>query len=353
MAYSLRVPICVGDFSVEIDSPSVGVYFTSTANYGSSDGEKLVSVSKSDSSGNKVQYMRDFDDNFFVYSGSQYLRAPSSYNFGTISGDTEVPFLVWNSSSHDVQLNAMTVTGTSAESVSFNPALATKLYKSGESKYTTMLISGDGSEPSISAAVAFDFDVSSGVRDWSFTVSALRIALFAFQPDFSESAKITLSTATNIIKKLDGSEQRINLQQGIARSYTFKFTTRSRKDSSRLKAFLHKNAGKQFAAPYWIDAQQISATAGDTTFNFATPGFVDFSKYTLFAIIDSVGNYELMQVAGYTSDSVSSVQQCVRNYTNAVLVPCEICYLDEGSYKVTEFTSENLSATLTFDTFVN
>lgn len=353
MAYSLRVPMCVGEFSVEVDSPTVGVYFTAVANYGNSDGEHLVNISKSDSTGNKVQYMRDLDANFFVYSSSQYLRAPASYNFGTISGDTEVPFLVWNSSSHDVQLNAVSVSGTSAESVLFNPLLATKLYKPGESKYTTMSISGDGSEPSISATVFFDFDASSGVRDWSFTVSALRIALFAVQPDFSESAKITLSTATNIIRKLDGSEQRINVQQGLARSYTFKFTTRSRKDSAKLKAFLHKNAGKQFAAPYWIDAQQISSSAGDTTFNFATPGFVDFSKYTLFAIIDSVGNYELMQVAGYTSDSVSSVQQCVRDYTNAVLVPVEICYLNESTYKVTEFTSENLSATLTFDTFVN
>lgn len=353
MATLLNSPVFVGEFSVEIDAPEIGVYFSAIVATGTGNGEQAVSVVASDSAGQSVNYMRDLEDNFFVYSGSSYTRAPGEFNLGTISGDSETPILVWNSSSHSVQLDSVSASGTGADSITLSPSLAPKLYKAGECKYSALAVSADGPDPTINASLLFNFAAASNVNDITFQVSALRIALFAFRPDFSESAKLTFETSTNVIRKLNGSEQRINTLQGFAKSYTFKTTTLTRKDSARLKAFLHKHAGKKFAVPYWIDSQPIQCSAGTSTFNFGTQNFTDFSQYQMFALIDAHGNFELMTVQGFTSDSVSSVQQCVREYgRGSELVPVEIVQLSDDSYKLTEFTTEHASVSLTFDTFI-
>lgn len=353
MATLLNNPLLVGEFSVEIDAPEIGVYFSAVVASGVGNGEQAVSVVADDTIGQTVNYMKDLEDNFFVYSGSAYTRAPSEFNLGTISGDSETPIMVWNSSSHSVQLDSISATGVGSDSITVYPSLAPKLYKTGECKYSALHVSADGQDPAIEATLTFNFSDDSNVQDVQFQVSALRIALFAFRPDFSESAKLTFETSTNVIRKLNGSEQRINTLQGFAKSYTFKTTTLTRKDSARLKAFLHKHAGKKFAVPYWIDSQPIQCSAGTSTFNFGTQNFTDFSQYQMFALIDAAGNFELMTVQGFTSDSVSSVQQCVREYgRGSELVPVEIVQLSEDNYKLTEFTTEHASVSLTFDTFI-
>lgn len=353
MANISTKPLLVGEFSVEVAMAGPGAFFLQAHDSGESSGLSVVSIESYDSTGTPYPALRCYEDNVFMFKGSTLQQASDSFDFGTIGADAEIPVMFWNSSSHLVQLDSVNSVGDGSEAVEFVPAIAPHLFKPGECLNSVLRVASEGSSPSVNAILILDFAEASNVNDLTLAVKALRLALFNFIPDFAEPASITWSTDTNIIRKQDGSEQRINIQKDFAKEFAFKFTTLNRKESVRLKAFLHQFGGKMFGAPYWIDAQPVSASAGDSVFSIV-PGFCDFTPFSLFAIIDKKGgDFELLSIQETSSDSITSSQQCARNHPDAMLVPVHLAVFSEDSLQIDEFTSENISTTLSFDTFVN
>lgn len=301
----------------------------------------LISTSKTDKVGTLQYAHRDrlFADNVFI------LPSDSVQDLGQVSSQVDIPVIIWNSSRHAAKLSAVTITGPDGITTDFTPPdhLVSNATATGH-----VYVSADSPEPFIDNTVSFEFGA---LGSFSYKITGTRIALFAFEPDAINASYVRLNFATNILVTQSNREQRIATRMAPALSYGYTFTTRSRKQSARLGAFLLSNAGRKFGLPVWFDAQRHGpVNAGVSTFSIVED-FANWDGVSLVALIDDDGaGFELLTISSTTSDTLTTTKPTSREHGSTfTLVPVRLVRFNGDSTEFSELTSANLRTTLEFD----
>lgn len=174
-----------------------------------------------------------------------------------------------------------------------------------------------------------DFGFSNGTA--FVPISLQRIVLFAQRPVFPLRER--LSFLTNIIRRADGTEQRIALRYAPRKSLLYLFYTQSISQRQRIENLLFDWQARTFGVPLWHDETVLTAaaTAGDTSLTVESTDQRDFRVGSLVAVFVSDEEFDVVEVASLTSTTIQLASGILGTYSaGAFVIPLETCRITQA-----------------------
>lgn len=195
----------------------------------------------------------------------------SLLDMGNLISTQVVAFEIFSTYFVDRTLQGITVTG--GDGLLLTPPSALPiLFTPWLSQNFELQISTDG-PPTIAAAYTFEFDAYEVVNDYPMSIIGRRVIPWFAPPNWQSTVIERIEFRTDILRKFDGSEQRIALRaDGAHWSWEFRWNAGGR-GMRVLENMLYQWAGRVWAVPIFPQGQalQASLAPGDFVIAVDTP----------------------------------------------------------------------------------
>ncbi len=224
---------------------------------------------------------------------------PGTLALGNLVQAQERTIEVWNAWHIPQRLSALDGVGTDGL-VLTEPAAAPTTFGGLESRLYTLSISLTG-PPVIDAHYTFTFPGQSP----ELVVTGARVLGLAFRPNWREPVVERLIWLTDVIRRRDGSEQRISLRSIPRREFEY-LVTLTDVSAARLDAAAWGWQARVFALPIWTDPTVLDAAlpAGSTSIPVDT-ALRDYAAGSLAALVQDEYDHEIVEVLEVAGGSIT------------------------------------------------
>lgn len=206
---------------------------------------------------------------------------------------------VWNAWLVPKRLASVAGVGTDGLTLT-EPVAAPTTFGGLESRLYTLSVSLSG-PPTIDASYTFTFAGQAPV----LAVTGARVIGFAFRPNWREPLIERLVWLTDVIRRRDGSEQRISLRSIPRREFEYRVTLTDAA-AARLDAAVWGWQARVFALPIWTDPSTLAAAlpAGSSSVPVDT-ALRDYAAGTLAALVRDDYTHEIVEVQEVAGGSIT------------------------------------------------
>lgn len=206
---------------------------------------------------------------------------------------------VWNA--WQVPKRLASVAGVGTEGLTLTePVAAPTTFGALESRLYTLSISLTG-PPTIDAGYTFTFAGQAP----ELVVTGARVIGFAFRPNWRDPVVERLIWLTDVIRRRDGSEQRISLRSIPRREFEYRVTLTSAA-AARMDAAVWGWQARVFAVPIWTDPAVLAAAlpAGSISVPVDT-ALRDYAAGSLAALVQDDYDHEIVEVLSVAGGSIT------------------------------------------------
>lgn len=247
---------------------------------------------------------------------------PSTIDLGLILSTINRTVSVYNAYRDNSQ-SLSSFTNNAGAGVSFTdlPALP-QVIEAQDGFTATLQVTLDG-PPTLNGTLDFVWAV--GTR--STTLTGSRSVIFPYRPE--RPIKETLQFATNVIMARSGKEQRRSLRN-VPRQ-VLEYQIRSVGSARRkLDLQVFEGQARVFGVPAWWETTSLtsSITATDTIINVGQTDFRDFRVGGLAFVIDEDDNFEALEIASFTTNTITFASAFEKSFdSGSLVVPVRSCYM--------------------------
>jgi len=259
--------------------------------------------------------------------------SPALTAFGPIVSPTEETFMLWNA--WFVTKSCSAVNESHPSEYSLDPVAGTFGLNALEMKTYTVSVDTEGSLE-FEATITF----TTGSETVIETITGTRVASFTFVPKFSMIEN--LEWLTDILKSIDGSEQRLALRKTPRQHYRFNCVIPNEQQQAALEAIMFAWTKRLWGIPVWGELVLHSAVinVNDTTISFDTQ-YADFRDSSYAIIWQDYDSYEVVKIATVDADKLNLEKPVLNEWTGSkFIMPFRIGYMNGNptlSYDADEF----------------
>jgi hypothetical protein len=178
--------------------------------------------------------------------------------------------------------------------------------------------------PSINAS--YDFDFTGADDDISVDVIGSRLIILYYQ--YRNNLTEQLSWLTNILRSINGTNQRIRLRNAPRRQLSLEAYI-PKSEIIRINNNLYGQRDRDWGIPLFQEQRAITSivTSGDSSINVSTE-YGNFIEDGLGIIYENISNYEVFVIDSFTTSSISTNSPLQNNYTiSSKVCPVEVSRL--------------------------
>ena len=228
---------------------------------------------------------------------------PGVLALGNLVSEQQRTIEVWNAWLVPQRLASVVGVGTDGLTLT-EPVAAPTTFGALESRLYTLSISLTG-PPTIDAGYTFDF--AGAGQAPVLAVTGARVIGLVFRPNWRPGAPLIerLVWLTDVIRRRDGSEQRIGLRSIPRREFEY-LVTLTDASAARLDAAVWGWQARVFAVPIWTDPAVLAAElpAGSSSVPVST-ALRDYAAGTLAALVQDDYDHEIVEVQAVTGGSIT------------------------------------------------
>lgn len=156
-------------------------------------------------------------------------------------------------------------------------------------------------------------DFTTSVDPLSIPITGSRVIIMANEPE--GDIQETLEFLTDIIRSVNGKEQRIKVRKNPRQTFDYNFRIPEGEERRKLEIFLTKWHPQVFGIPVWTEAKRLSsaATAGDLTINVNTD-YADFRTAGLAIVWSGYDTFDALEIQSMTSSTITFSSPITRDY---------------------------------------
>ena len=265
---------------------------------------------------------------------------PGVLSLGNLVQSQQRTIEVWNAWFVPQRLSAQTAATDDGLTLT-EPVAAPTTFGGLESRLYTLSISLEG-PPTIDARYTFTFAGQAPV----LSVTGARVIGLAFRPNWREPLIERLIWLTDVIRRRDGSEQRIKLRSIPRREFEF-LVTLTDASAARLDAAVWGWQARVFALPIWTDPTVLAAPlpAGSSSVPVTT-ALRDYAAGSLAALVQDEYAHEIVEVQAVASGSITLARPTAQAWpAGARLYPARLARLG-AQVRITRPTAAVIEARL-------
>ncbi|QAY01770.1 hypothetical protein ValLY3_48 [Vibrio phage ValLY_3] len=257
---------------------------------------------------------------------------PKSIDLGLVLGPSTHAVRIWSLYENAITSPTITVTGGTGISLTGTTSNVTLHPYGGFADYTvnvSLAVSGI-----IDAKYQWNFNgIPASLQTLSIT--GQRIVVFGIPPQRRVTEK--LSWRTDVIRALDGSEQRIRVRENPLVNVRFKSVI-GYYDTQGAEAMLYTLGHDALAIPVWHESVRTSVTvlAGTTELNIDTTGST-FKVGDLLILWKGFYEYETGEVSAVTNSKITLKKPTRHTWDKPIVAPLSYGLIDSvnfGKYKI-------------------
>ncbi|WP_290906566.1 hypothetical protein, partial [Aquabacterium sp.] len=218
---------------------------------------------------------------------------------------------VWNAWFVPQRLVSVAGVGTDGLTLT-EPVAAPTTFGGLESRLYTLSISLVG-PPTIDAGYTFSF-VGLAPQAPVLRVTGARVIGFCFQPNWRTPLVERLVWLTDVIRRRNGSEQRVQLRSIPRREFEY-LVTLTDTSAARLDAVVWGWQARVFAVPVWTDPTVLAAAlpAGSTSVPVTT-ALRDYAAGALAALVQDDYDHEIVEVLSVAGGSITLARPTTQDW---------------------------------------
>ena len=225
---------------------------------------------------------------------------PRSLELGNIISDQQFNFSVFNGYRYDDKtFNSLALNAGAGITTSGLASLPTTLQELDTSEFT-LLVDSDGAS-TINGTLDF---VVSGVSI-SVPITGARVVMFPYPPEKGYTEE--LEFLTDVIERMDGTEQRISLRDRPRHTFDFLVRREDGIEKQRIANLMFDWQSQLFGLPIWHEAVVITAdlAIGATATPVDNTDYSDFKVGDLAIVFQDETTFDALTVDTVTSTSVT------------------------------------------------
>ena len=224
---------------------------------------------------------------------------PGVIALGNLVAAQQRTFEVWNAFFVNKTLSSVTPTNDDGLTLT-QPDAPPTTFGPLESRIYTLSVSLSG-PPTINASYVFAFPAQSP----RLIVTGGRVIGLAFRPNWREPVVERLIWLTDVIRRRNGSEQRITLRSIPRREFEY-VVTLTGTAAARFDAAVWGWQARVFALPIWTDPTVLTIALGAGSTGVSTPTALrDYAAGSLAALVVDGYEHEIVEVASVSSGAIT------------------------------------------------
>lgn len=234
---------------------------------------------------------------------------PREIDLGNILTEQTVPFDLFNGFRYESkELTTFDNNAGAGISTVGLPALPIDVFQLDTVQFD-VVFSTDG-DPTIDGSL----DITFGGATISVPVTGSRIVMFPYQPE--APLQEVLEFLTDVLVRMDGSEQRIALRKNPRQRFQLRVLADNPRERQRIANLLFDWQGRVFGLPVWTESTRLSsaATLGDTTVNVQTTADADYRVGGLAIVLQDDDTFDALEVTSITGTTLEFESPLTSNY---------------------------------------
>ena len=156
-----------------------------------------------------------------------------------------------------------------------------------------------------------DFTLDSGTLQ--IPITGTRVIVFPFEPE--SPLQETLEFKTDILKSVDGTEQRISVRKHPRQIFNMMFRILEGGDRRTFQIQLFGSQAAIVGLPMWHEARFLTSDAStDDTVIYVDTSYGDFRANSLVVLWRSPSDFEAQEISSFTSSSITISSNLVGNF---------------------------------------
>lgn len=262
---------------------------------------------------------------------------PRSIELGNILTQQTLDFEVLNGFRYtEKQFSTFTNNAGSGVSTSGLPSLPANVFQLDTVDFDVVVdTSGD---PTIDGT----FEVVLGGETISVPITGSRIVMFPYQPNAPLDE--TLEFLTEVLTRVDGTEQRISLRKNPRQTFNFTVLADTDRERQRISNLLFDWQGRVFGLPVWTESTRLTSdvAVNDTTINVESTADADYRVGELAIVLKDDDTFDALNVASTTATSITFDSPITGTYSatdsDVLVMPLRSVFCESvvqrGKYKV-------------------
>lgn len=229
---------------------------------------------------------------------------PRSVTLGNILSTTTVSFEVYSAFRRDEKMWTSFVNGGGdGVTLSGQPTLPYTFKPQSSGGLSLELEVTTAGQPIVDDTLDFIF---SGVPQTSMIpISLRRVVLFHVAPEMPYTE--TLEWSTDVLKHVDGTEQRISIRKNPRQLFRWNFRLEDGEERSFIHNLISDWQHRIFGLPVWHETTRLSAAASvnDTTITVQSTSYADYRVGGLVVVLDDRNTFDVFELSSLTSTTLT------------------------------------------------
>jgi len=235
---------------------------------------------------------------------------PRTIELGNILTSQNVAFDVFNGFRYDSKtFSSFTNNAGSGISTSGLPSLPSSVSALDTVEFDVVV--DTAGDPSIDGTL----DVIFGGKTIPVPITGSRIVMFPYQPN--APLMETLEFLSEVMTRVDGTEQRISLRKNPRQSFNFTVATDNDLERQRISNLLFDWQGRVFGLPIWTESTRLTSdvSINDLTINVESTANADYRTGELAIVLKDDGTFDALNVSSTTATSITFDSEITNNYS--------------------------------------
>jgi len=268
----------------------------------------------------EIAYEGTYIDSFLQDYYYRVHISPAAIAFGAIVNPIEETFIVWNAWFETKTCSD--VAKTNDTEYTLTPDDSSFSLVALEAETFTLNVDENGATEFI-ATITFTFSGETPV----LRMTGTRVAVFPFEPSIPMMENLTWQT--DIIRAIDGTEQRISIRPVPRQGFKFEVVLKTEQEQARLDALLFTWMKRSWGVPIWGELEEHieNISVDDTVINIDTTN-ADFRDDSYAIIWQGFDSYESIKIETVADNSLTLETHILNNWTGLKwIMPLRIAYM--------------------------
>lgn len=158
-------------------------------------------------------------------------------------------------------------------------------------------------------------------------VIGLRVTMFPFNPEAPVTERLLFNT--DVIEKLTGQEQRVNLRKAPRQVFELLYKLDEETQRSRFENIVFDWQDKVFGVPVWYEPTTLTAEVlvDDLVLNVGSTAYADYRVDGLVAIVLDDVTFDTLEIVSFTATTITVTSGSINAYPVGTRVyPLRTCY---------------------------
>ncbi len=244
---------------------------------------------------------------------------PRAFAFGNLLSTQTAAMEIYSAFRRtDENWSAFVNNGGAGITISGQPSLPHTFVPQSDGGLSLELEVSTSGQPVVDTTLDFVFNTVPQTIQVPITLR--RVVLFSIQPEMPYTER--LQWLTEVLRRINGSEQRISLRKSPRQSFEWDFILRDGIERAFFHNILFDWQARVFGLPMWKELTRTSSAvlAADTTISVQTTDYADYRVGGLFLIFSDKNTFDVLEVSSITSNSIVAVSGTNNAYDVGALV---------------------------------